>query len=251
MILFTYPVKPTSTMSRCADRLRFIEPRQGLHQRPLAYADFRSQPGQGPRPTPTCCAGCVQPGSAAIHPRPLGRTDGYPVGPETLFALASVTKPVTGATVLTLVDDGLLSLDEPIGRIVPEFRASGETNPEWERLRPRISARQLLCHVSGLPEDLSGRESRYTEQIGIDEVIDQMLRLPLQSLPGAELRYSNAGFGVLTRAVERLLGRPFWEVAQERVLDPLELTSIVPDPQRTDLARTAHLADSLHAGTDN
>ncbi|MCA9864611.1 MAG: beta-lactamase family protein, partial [Thermomicrobiales bacterium] len=73
---------------------------------------------------------------------------GRAVGPETLFALASVTKPITGATVLTLVDDGLLALDEPIGRIVPEFRASGETNPEWERLRPRISARQLLCHVS-------------------------------------------------------------------------------------------------------
>lgn len=175
---------------------------------------------------------------------------GQAVGAETLFALASVTKPITGATVLTLVDDGLLSLDEPIGRIVSEFRASGETNPEWERLRPRISARQLLSHVSGLPEDLSGRESRYTEQVGIDDVIDQMLRLPLQSLPGSELRYSNAGFGVLTRAVERLLGRPFWEVAQERVLDPLALTGIVPDPQRADLARTAHLADSLHAGTD-
>ncbi|MCA9878058.1 MAG: beta-lactamase family protein, partial [Thermomicrobiales bacterium] len=146
---------------------------------------------------------------------------GLPVGPETLFAMASVTKPVTAAAVLTLVDAGLLSLDEPIGRIVPEFRASGETTPEWERLRPRISARQLLSHTSGLPEDLSGRESRYTQQAGIDEVIDQMLRLPLQAAPGAELRYSNAGFGVLTRAVERLLGQPFWDVVQGRVLDPL------------------------------
>ncbi|MFT4041273.1 MAG: serine hydrolase domain-containing protein [Thermomicrobiales bacterium] len=190
-------------------------------------------------------------GGEAVAERYAGEArPGQPVTAKTLFAMASVTKPVSAATVLTLVDAGLLSLDEPVGRIVPEFRATGELNPELERLRPRITTRQLLSHVSGLPEDLGSRESRYTQQVGIDEVVDQMLRTPLVSAPGEELRYSNTGFGVLTRVVERVDGRPFWDVARDRVLEPLGLRDIVPDPQGADAARTAALADSLHAGTE-
>src|SRR5215216_3909022 len=91
---------------------------------------------------------------------------GVPVTSETLFPLASVTKPVSAATFMALVDEGDISLDEPVGRILPEFRAGPAAgaegvNPALERLRPTIGARQLLCHVSGLPEDL-GLASRCT-----------------------------------------------------------------------------------------
>ena len=51
------------------------------------------------------------------------REPGVPVTHETLFPLASVTKPIAAATFMTLVDDGIVSLDEPVGRLVPEFRA--------------------------------------------------------------------------------------------------------------------------------
>lgn len=90
---------------------------------------------------------------------------------------------------MALVDDGALSLDEPVGRLIPEFRAGpgphgAEIEPELERLRPTISARQLLCHVSGLPEDLGPRESRHAEQVNIDTIIDQMCRLPSASRQG-------------------------------------------------------------------
>ena len=79
-----------------------------------------------------------------------------------------MTKPITAATVMALVDAGSVSLDEPVGRIVPEFRAGPDVgaegvDPALERLRPTIGARQLLCHVSGLPEDIGPRESRYQE----------------------------------------------------------------------------------------
>ena len=93
---------------------------------------------------------------------------GVPVTHETLFPLASVTKPIAAATFMTLVDDGVISLDEPVGRLLPEFRAGPAAgaegvDPTLERLRPTIGARQLLCHVSGLPEDLGPRESRYRD----------------------------------------------------------------------------------------
>ena len=180
---------------------------------------------------------------------------GQRIGPETLFPLASVTKPITAAAVMTLVDDGMLSLDEPVGRLVPEFRsgpgASGEgVDPELERMRPWIGARQLLCHVSGLPEDLGPRESRYLERVDIDGVIDQMCRLPLVSAPGSDLRYSNAGYGVLARLVERVGGEPIWERARERVFSPLGIEEILADPAAEMLGRVAHLSDTNHEGTE-
>lgn len=178
-----------------------------------------------------------------------------PVSADTLFPMASVTKPITATTVLTLVEQGLFSLDEPIVRLAPEFRAgpapnAADVTPELERLRPTISARQLLSHVSGLPEDLGPRESRYQDGATIDEVIDQMCRLPLLSAPGESLRYSNAGFGVLARLVERATDRPFWEVTREEVFAPLGLPDIVPDPHGDDLLRVARLSDTSHEGTD-
>lgn len=179
---------------------------------------------------------------------------GMPVAEETLFPLASVTKPITAAVVLSLVDAGLLSLDEPVARLVPEFRAGPPpgtegVDPELERLRATISARQLLSHVSGLPEDLGSRESRYADMAGIETVIDQMCRLPLLFAPGSELRYSNAGFGVLARLVSNLGEAPFWGVAQARILGPARLRDIVPNPLGVDLGRTADLSDTIHPGT--
>ncbi len=177
------------------------------------------------------------------------------VTPETLFPLASVTKPIAAATVMSLVDRGVVSLDEPLGRLLPEFRvgpAAGTdgVDPALERLRPSISARQLLCHVSGLPEDIGARESRYEEIVSLDEVIDQMCRLPLQSAPGEELRYSNAGYGVLARLAERVSGRRFWELTADEVYSPLAIRDIVAVPTGTMLDRVVQLADTNHFGTE-
>ncbi len=180
---------------------------------------------------------------------------GVPVTSETLFPLASVTKPVSAATFMALVDDGAVSLDEPVGRLLPEFRAgpaagANGVDATLERLRPTIGARQLLCHVSGLPEDLGPRESRYQEGATIETVIDQMCRLPLQSAPGHELRYSNAGYGVIARLTEQISGQPFWQTARNRVFEPLGIREIFADPAGLALERVAHLAGTSHPGTN-
>jgi CubicO group peptidase (beta-lactamase class C family) len=180
---------------------------------------------------------------------------GVPVTSETLFPLASVTKPITAATFMALVDDGAVSLDESVGRLLPEFRAGPTAGVEGvdtalERLRPTIGARQLLCHVAGLPEDLGPRESLYQERATIETVIDQMCRLPLRSAPGVELRYSNAGYGVIARLTEHISGQPFWQTTQNRVLEPLGLKEIVADPAGLALEQVALLADTSHPGTE-
>lgn len=181
---------------------------------------------------------------------------GVAVDPRTIFGLASVTKPVTAATVMTLVENGRLSLDEPVARLLPEFRSATAATPsddapdlELERLRPSISARQLLSHTAGLPEDIGPRDSRYADQTSLSDMVDLMCRIPLRSAPGAEFRYSNVGYGVLTRLVERVADQEFWQATRERVLDPLGLADTVarPAPQLAD--RIAHLADAAAPGT--
>lgn len=177
-----------------------------------------------------------------------------PVTAEAVFPLASVTKPIAASTVLSLVDDGSVSLDEPVGRLVPAFRAGPTPGTEGvdtslERLRPTVTVRQLLSHTSGLPEDLGPRDTRYEAMVDLDTIIDQLSRLPLISAPGTELRYSNAGFAVLTQLAERVSEQSLWQLAREQVFVPLGLDNIFADPPDDVLPRIATLADARHVGT--
>jgi len=180
---------------------------------------------------------------------------GTPVESDTLFALASVTKPVTAAVVMTLVEEGLIALDESVVRFVPEFGSSHEAtsegvNPDLERLRRHITIRQLLAHTAGLPEDMAVGKLRYVEKNDLATMTDVMCRLPLRVAPGSEHLYSNTGFAVLGRLVERVTGNDFWTEAQERVLDPLGMTNTVARPGPYLDRRIARVTDATHTGTD-
>ncbi len=206
--------------------------------------------------------GIVRGASAAVWHRGeivMARTaglaaEGRPVRDDTLFALASVSKPITATAVMKAVDDGDLSLDTPVAAIVPEF---GEVDdplgddvlPQLEALRERVTVRHLLCHTSGLPENIGVKRIRIRDLPTLEHLIDAMCGLPLQSAPGELLRYSNAGFGIAARALELATGVPFHDYLQTRVLDPMCLTDIAtrPDPSWND--RLTQTDDAASAGT--
>jgi CubicO group peptidase (beta-lactamase class C family) len=180
---------------------------------------------------------------------------GLPVTPETLFALASVTKPVTAATVMSLGEEGTVGLDESVARFVPEFGAGPEpgsegVTPAFEQLRRQVTIRHLLTHTSGLPEDMASGRLRYVDKHDLATMTDVMCRLPLRSSPGSEHRYSNAGYAVLGRLVERLTGNDFWDEVQHRVLDPLGISNTVARPGPGWDARIARVTDTANAGTE-
>ncbi len=179
---------------------------------------------------------------------------GVPVNDDTLFALASVTKPVTATVAMTLVERGLVSLDEPVNRLVPEFAAGPDRESEnvdrtLENLRRTVTLRQLLAHTSGLPEDAGRRDSRYADQPPLPAVMEQLARLPLCSGPGTELRYSNAGFAVVARVVEVVTGQLFWQAARELLLDRANFDGLVAQPGPDLADRLAVVADVSHPGT--
>jgi CubicO group peptidase (beta-lactamase class C family) len=178
---------------------------------------------------------------------------GVPVSETTIFALASVTKPVTAAVVLTLVEAGLVALDESIYRFVPEFAQAADAanaDPDLEARRREVTIRQLLAHTSGLPEDLPPGTLRYRDRHDLATMTDAMCRLPLRAAPGAEVLYSNAGYALLGRLVERVTDNEFWKEARRRVLDPLDMNDTIACPDATVADRIALVTDTNHAGTD-
>jgi beta-lactamase class C len=180
---------------------------------------------------------------------------GRPVGPDSLFGLASVTKPISAAAVMTLVEDGRVALDDPVVNAVSEFGRAEPTDespldPAREALRGAITIRHLLAHLSGLPEDLGPRHGRFAQAPDLATLTDAMCRLPLQSAPGQVLRYSNAGYAVLARLTERLSGEEFWAFTRRWVIAPLGLEEeIVARPDAAQTERIVHLRDAAGAGT--
>ncbi len=171
---------------------------------------------------------------------------GQHVDDSTLFALASVTKPVTAAAVVSLVDSGELDLDAPVQNILPDFVSS--TEGSFEAFRNSITVRQLLSHTSGLPEDLTRRTFRGSDPPTLQELTDAMLRLPLEFEPGTQLLYSNAGYGTLARIAETIAGQDFWELTWRTVLDPLSMRKTIDRPGPSLDERIAYVDDIANKG---
>ena len=167
----------------------------------------------------------------------------WPVQADTLFCLASITKLYTACAAMTLVEDGLVALNEPLEPWLPEF--AGDE-------RAQLTLRRLLTHTSGLPVDLGPEEN---ERLGpmptLEAILDQYPRLRTVFPPGSQVRYSNVNFGLLARLVERVTGSPFGEVLQGRVLGPLRLerTALPPPPESRE--KLARVADAGEAGAED
>lgn len=178
-------------------------------------------------------------------------TQGRPVESETLFALASVSKPVTAAAVMAAIDDGHFGCDDVVIDLLPEFNAADDLTaiPALEHLRPLITVRHLLAHTSGLPESAGSREEVYGGGRSLDHLTDAMCGLPLQSAPNEVLRYSNVGYAVLARLTERHTGREFWEQVATSVLRPMDLSGIVARPSPAESLLIASVRDAANPDT--
>jgi uncharacterized protein YbbC (DUF1343 family)/CubicO group peptidase (beta-lactamase class C family) len=133
--------------------------------------------------------------------------DPEPMTLDTVFDLASLTKPVAAATsILALADAGRLALDESVKTYLPECAALGDA-----------TIRHLLTHVAGLPADTAVRDY---EQ-GIDEALRRVCARPPKTSPGLALTYSDVGFILLGEVVHRVSGEPLDLFAKRAVFAPL------------------------------
>ncbi|MEU2732143.1 serine hydrolase domain-containing protein [Streptomyces griseoviridis] len=183
-------------------------------------------------------------GGRVAHLTAYGRRDlaaGRPVEPDTLWRMYSMTKPVTTVAALTLVEEGRLSLDDPVDRHLPAFAEPrvyvGGSGLDL-RTRPAsgpLLIRHLMTHTAGLtfafyhthPVDARYREAGLDSSVkpGTDlaGTVDAYASLPLQFEPGTEWNYSVAT-NVLGRVLEVVSGQPLDTFLAERVFGPLGMT---------------------------
>jgi CubicO group peptidase (beta-lactamase class C family) len=160
---------------------------------------------------------------------------GLPMQRDSLFRIASMTKPVTVAAVMSLVDDGKLALKDPIVRWAPELadvRVLNDPHGPLDRTHPASRAiliEDLLTHTSGLAYgfSVSGPISRAYLRLpfnqGPDTWLTELAKLPLVHQPGDRVTYSHS-IDLLGVIASRVEGKPFYQVLDERILGPAGMT---------------------------
>ncbi len=164
-----------------------------------------------------------------------------PMRKDTIFPIASMTKPVTGVAILMLVEDGEVRLSDPVSRFIPEFRNTKVAIPRSTSDREEaeiytvpadreVTVRDLMTHTSGLVSGGAGAEtaSRKAPRNPSDNLAGYGAALgaaPLDFQPGSQWAYSGlAGIDTLGRIVEVASGLTFDEFLRQRLFDPLGMT---------------------------
>ncbi len=136
----------------------------------------------------------------------------HPVGPHTLFAVASITKPITATAIMQLAERGALSIDQPVQDLLPEFAGPGKES---------ITLRHFLTHTSGLPEYAEDNQEIRRRHLGLDAFVRSYCRGTPLFAPGTQWSYSNYGFGLAGEIIARLGGRGYHRFVAEEILGPL------------------------------
>ena len=142
-----------------------------------------------------------------------------PMTEDTIFDLASLTKPLATATaVMQLYEQGRLGLDDPVQRYLPAFNAADDPK------RAEVTLRMLLTHTSGETGDVALHDPWGLAAPDRDEGFRRALGTPLESAPGERFRYSDINFILLGAVIEKLTGEPEDVYVARHVFAPLGMT---------------------------
>ena len=148
-----------------------------------------------------------------LAPRAFGRmgaADAAPVRTDTIFAVASCTKPIVAAAVCLLVERGLVGLDQPLHEIIPELSAGLK----------EVRLSQLMTHTSGLGGLVRNREFRRTHQ-PLQRWLDALYQTELEAPPGTRVHYTSAGAALLGDVVCRVSGLELRDFLAQEFFQPL------------------------------
>ena len=140
---------------------------------------------------------------------------GFGTGPDTVFLIASISKPMTAAGVMVLYDRGELKLDDPVMKFIPEL-SEGD--------RAKITIKHLLTHTSGLPDQLPQNAELRKAHAPLSEFVAGAVKVPLKFEPGTEYSYQSMGILLAAEVVQRITGEVFEPFMKREVFDPLSMT---------------------------
>ncbi|MHC4403712.1 MAG: serine hydrolase domain-containing protein [Planctomycetota bacterium] len=161
--------------------------------------------------------------------RVFAKSFGASTSPDDVFLLASISKPMSAAALMTLYDQGKFGLDDLVKRFIPEFTGG---------VKGKITVRQLLTHVSGLPDQLPENETLRRSHADLSEFIDRAIRTPLLFAPGSRYRYSSMGILLASEVAHRISGVRFQEFIDATVFQKLGMKHSALGLGRFKLAET-------------
>lgn len=184
-----------------------------------------------------------------VHESATGLRDiaaNAPMKKDTLFRIASMTKPITAIGIMILFDEGKLNPDDDVAKYLPEFAGQtlvAEKGKEATTLkkpsRP-VKLRDLLTHTSGVANYPVGVNDVYTKRDRtLAETALATALQPLQFEPGSRWSYSNPGIDTLGRVIEVVSGESYESFLQKRVFNPLGMKDTTFYPTKEQLARLA------------
>ena len=179
----------------------------------------------------------VADGEKILHLSATGLADiekNRPMAVDSVFWIASMSKPVTATAVMMMQEEGKLSVDDPVSKYLPEFTGD----------KAGITIKQCLTHSSGLSE-VTGDETK--DVTTLKDLVPLFAAKPLVFPPGSKWQYCQTGINTVARVMEVVSGKAFPEFLQERLFDPLGMkdTSFYPDE-----ARIARIASSYKRTDD-
>jgi CubicO group peptidase (beta-lactamase class C family) len=182
---------------------------------------------------------------AAGHASLANRT---PIRPDAVFWIASMSKSLTGTAVMMLVDEGKLSLDDPVEEHLPEFKGQMVREGDQPARPPGypITVREVMDHTSGLVL-ASDKSLRRTQSLRED--VAEYAARPLRREPGTKYEYNNRGINTAGRIIEVVSGMAYADFMQRRLFDPLGMVDTTCWPDEGQAARLAHTARAAEDGT--
>ncbi|MGH9663762.1 MAG: serine hydrolase domain-containing protein [Bryobacteraceae bacterium] len=166
----------------------------------------------------------------------LSSQSGSPaVAPDSIYIVASITKPVTATATMTLVERGLISLGDPVSHYIPEFRGGD---------KDKVVVGDLLKHTSGMPDMLPENVDLRRAHAPMTEFVKHAIATPLLFAPGSAFRYQSMGVLLAAEIVQRVSGMAVREYDRQQIFEPLEMrhTQLGADGLR--------LADTVQVWTD-
>lgn len=153
-----------------------------------------------------------------------------PATGDTRFGLGSISKTLTMAAVMRMVDEGRIDLDAPVERYLPDFPHAGAG----------VTIRRLAAHQSGISDAFSSEHYRSTRHFAtMDEAYQAIKTGRLEFAPGSKTQYATGLYTIIARAMEEAAGAPYLEVMDKLLFSPARLPGIGPnDPRRADPSRT-------------
>lgn len=159
------------------------------------------------------------------------------VSDNTLFRLASMTKPITAVAVMILVERGFLSLEDTVDSFYPEFSSVQvqETDGRLVPCEKKITIRNILTHSSGISSGAIWQESvkKMTDKDkeSVESFVDFISREPLLFIPESRQEYSGVGaFSVLTGIIQKIVGMPYGSFLKKEIFEPCRMADTTFEP---------------------